>query len=112
MNLTDALPVTAGDSAEDRSDGPLKISGSLSIRTITELHRQLSAYAVQGPDLVVDLSAVQECDTAGLQLIVSLRKTAAERKQHLLFAHVSPALAETAAALGFAIVTGGDDRGL
>jgi len=79
---------------------PLKISGEQTIHTADELHKALSDALHQSPAVVVDLSGVDECDTAALQLIYSLRRSAVERKQRFEITAVSPAITETAAALG------------
>lgn len=82
---------------------PLKIMGEQTIRTADELHEALAQYLDRGLDVVVDLSEVDECDTAGLQLIYALRQSAVQRKQRFHITAVSPAITETATALGLHI---------
>jgi anti-anti-sigma regulatory factor len=86
----------------DPSDAgaPLKITGEQTIRTADELHEALAQYLDRGLDVVVDLSEVNECDAAALQLIFALRQSAVQRKQRFHITAVSPAIAGTAAALG------------
>jgi anti-anti-sigma regulatory factor len=81
----------------------LKIIGGLSIGAAGALHKALDGYLGRGSDLVLDLSAVHECDTAALQLIYSLRRTASQRKQRFDIAVVSPEIQNIATALGLAI---------
>jgi len=82
------------------NDTALKISGEQTIRTAEELHKELADYLEQSSAVLLDLSDVDECDTAALQLIYSLRQAAIERKQRFEIIAVSPAVTETAAALG------------
>ena len=82
---------------------PLKITGEQTIRTADELHKVLVEHLDRGLDVVVDLSEVDECDAAALQLFYALRQSAIQRKQRFHITAVSSAIAETAAALGLHI---------
>jgi len=77
-----------------------KLSGEWNIANSDELRERLSALVVSGVDLVLDLSAVESCDTAALQLLCSLRRTADERGLRLRFLDMPPVLVELAQALG------------
>lgn len=85
-------PVPAND--------PLKIAGDQTIGAASALHRQFAEYAGRGHDIVLDLSEVHACDTAGLQLICSLRATAAQAQRSFHIAALSPEIEEAAAAVG------------
>lgn len=85
------------------SCAPLKITGDLTIASATAQHAALAAFITRASDLALDLSEVHECDTAGLQLIYSLRKTILQRNQRLHIVAVSPEIQELAAALGLPI---------
>lgn len=117
-----ALPEPAGDILQagaagpqscSREETPLQVDGELDIRGLDELHRLFAEVLGRGPDIVVDLAGVQACDTAALQLICSLRKTAVERGQRLHVAALSPAIENIAAALGLPIqeLTGANEAG-
>ena len=82
---------------EDRS---LKLSGELTIRRADELHRLFVEAAGQEGGLVLDLSGVEQCDAAGLQLICALRKTLAGRGSSLRVSAIPAAVQLTATALG------------
>jgi anti-anti-sigma regulatory factor len=82
---------------------PLTITGAQSIRTAGELHKTLADYLNRGLAVVVDMSMLDECDTAALQLVYALRQSAVQRKQRFEVTAVSPAMIETAAALGLRI---------
>ena len=103
-----SMPATAEDSVEpvDHPGGaapPLKITGEQTIRTVDQLHKALAEHLARGPAVVVDLSEVDECDTTALQLIYALRQSAVERELRFHITAISPAIAETAAALGLRI---------
>jgi anti-anti-sigma regulatory factor len=85
------------------AESSLKITGEQTIRTADELHKTLAGHLDRGLAVVVDLSEIIECDTAALQLIYALRQSAVQRKQRFHITAVSPAIAETAAALGLHI---------
>jgi len=82
---------------------PLKITGAQTIRTADELQKMLADYRDRGPAVDVDLSEIDECDAAAVQLIYALRRSAVERKQRFQITAVSAAITETAAALGLRI---------
>ncbi len=81
-------------------DDPLKITGEQTIRTVSELHRSLAEYIGRGLAVVLDLSEVDVCDAASLQLIVALHRSAVQRNQCFRIQAASPEVTGTAAALG------------
>lgn len=97
-----AAPIKQAHDSND-AGAPLKITGEQTIRTADELQKILADYLDRGLDVGVDLSEVDECDTAALQLIYALRQSAVERQQRFQIMAVSPAITETAAALGLRI---------
>lgn len=74
--------------------GHLEIKGELTIFTAAELRRQLLEALATGRELEVDLAAVSEIDSAGLQLMVAAKREAAARQQLLHFTGHSPAVFE------------------
>jgi anti-anti-sigma regulatory factor len=99
-DITDLPPI-----AEHRlaAEVALKISGEQTIQTSGALHKTLAEYLDRGLPLVLDLSEVDECDAAALQLIYALRQSAVQREQPFRIQAASPAITETAAALGLRI---------
>lgn len=72
----------------------LTLEGELTIYHVAEARGQLAEALDQGPALQLNLSAVAELDTAGVQLLVWLKQEAHRRGRALvLFAH-SPAVVE------------------
>lgn len=49
--------------------------------------------------LQIDLSAVEACDTLGVQVLLSARRTAEVQSKSLEFVHVTPAVRRAAAAV-------------
>jgi len=97
-----AAPIKQAHDPND-AGARLKITGEQIIRTADELHKMLADYLDRGVPVGVDLSEVGQCDTAALQLIYALRRSAVERKQRFQITAVSAAITETAAALGLRI---------
>ena len=62
--------------ARDESGQVLKLAGVLEIAMAEELHTALRDFIYEAAGPVIDLSEVEACDTAALQLLCSARKTA------------------------------------
>jgi anti-sigma B factor antagonist len=58
--------------------------GQLTIYRVDELKRNLLNLLNNNDFLELDIDNINECDTAGLQLLCSLKKTFAERKKKLI----------------------------
>ena len=72
----------------------LRLEGDLTIYEVTEAKAALSAALDQHPSLQLNLSGLEELDTAGVQLLAWLKQEARRRGRTLtLFAH-SPAVVE------------------
>jgi len=93
---------------------PCKIEGEWSIRNVEALQKLLAGQLDGSADVVLDLGAVRECDTAVLQLLCAAQKTAAGRGARWRIARLSPAIEETAAAIGLSPAefagSGGEER--
>jgi anti-anti-sigma factor len=70
----------------------LELSGELTIYTAAQARQELSECLARDPDLALNLSGIEEIDTAGVQLLVWLKRTAAAQGQVLVLAHHSPAV--------------------
>lgn len=86
--------------SKDQSGRVLQISGTLEIREADELLRVLRDCLHNEAQPVIDLSGVEGCDTAALQLLCSARKTAAVAGKPLQFLGLPGAVQDAAAALG------------
>lgn len=61
-----------------------ELAGDLTIYRVAELREGLLQFASRANTVTVDLRGVAECDAAGLQLLVSLKKTAEEAGKEFL----------------------------
>lgn len=71
----------------------------LGIREVHDLRERLLAAIEAGP-VVLDASAVERADSAGVQLLISLGRSLALRGEALAYHGVSKTLAEVARTLG------------
>lgn len=112
MISSDDTRPAAGNSAsgELKIRGELKIDAELIIHSAASLRQKLLELLAQHPsgDCRIDLSAVEECDAIGLQLLISARKSAENLSSSFVIAAASPAVEEAAAAIGLPLeeVTG------
>ena len=93
-------PPTEPGKTEGGRERRITIEGEVSLRNAEEWHKVFEEAAGDGRDVVVDVAAVSACDAAGLQLLCSFRKTAAQRGVGFRVAAMAPAFEEAAAALG------------
>ena len=70
----------------------IEIKGELSIFTAAVLRQQLLDALDGETDVEVDLSAVSEMDSAGMQLMVAAKREAGVRNKSLRFTGHSPAV--------------------
>jgi len=69
--------------------GTLTLTGEVNISNATSIHAELTALLEHAPDeLVIDMSQVTELDTAGLQLLLSLRLTVENTRVHSCPVHL------------------------
>ena len=72
----------------------LRLEGELTIYSVTEARDALSAALDQQPSLQLNLAAVEELDTAGVQLLAWMKQEARRRGKALAFTGHSPAVVE------------------
>lgn len=82
--------------AADSENAPkvLHIQGELTIYQVVELKEILLTALAEPPPLDVDLSGVTEMDTAGVQLLMLVKKTAQATQHELRFMAYSPAVTQ------------------
>lgn len=76
------------------------MNGELTISTCREWRDHFVELLAAGGCMTVDLSGVDRCDTAGLQLLTSLRRSAAEQGIRLDLASAPPCVLDLANSLG------------
>jgi anti-sigma B factor antagonist len=84
----------------------IAIEGELSIYTAAEWKKRLDDLIGEGGDLDLDLGAVQELDTAGLQLLIMAKKAVSARSGQLRLSNHSHAVREVFELCGMAAFFG------
>jgi anti-anti-sigma regulatory factor len=89
--------------ANNTPDGFLKLEGALHISTADELRKALANGLAEAPELVLDLSGVEACDTASFQLLCAARRSAALMNKTVRLTAISNVMVEAGVALGLPI---------
>lgn len=89
-----AAALTMDTAREDAAPVRISVAGSMTIYEAAAQKVELLAALDSAPALELDLGAVDEADTAGLQLLLLLRREAAAGGKPVRVVSVSPALAE------------------
>jgi anti-anti-sigma regulatory factor len=80
----------------------IELAERVSIAQAADLHAALVARLAAGGNLVIDGGRVQEIDTAILQMLASLWRSARERRTSCTWLRTSDALRESARLIGLA----------
>jgi anti-anti-sigma factor len=88
------------------SSRALEVSGEFTLPTIDQWRTRLIEHLMQNPELALDLHAVNSCDTASLQLLCSVRKSALRLNKSFLITALSDELSQTITALGLSLKEG------
>ena len=96
--------VTADDSHR------LRIEGTLGIAGVSTLKAKILESLQVHPCLVLDLDTVDECDTAGVQLLVASTRLASKDGNVVRLGRCSEAVQTTAAKLGLRLTTADGDK--
>jgi anti-anti-sigma factor len=89
--------------SKDSITGILRISGALDIDAATSLREALLDCFLHQPEVTVDLTAVDVCDTAALQVLLAGQRDGESLGKTFCITAASNSVTETAAALGFSI---------
>jgi anti-anti-sigma factor len=89
-----------------RSRHVLKFEGELTIYHAAEAKLRLQEELSADPALEVDLSGIEEMDTAGAQVLLWLKREGLARGQAIPFTHHSPAVLDVIDLLNLAGVFG------
>lgn len=87
----------------DKITGVLQISGTLDIDAANGLREALLDCLLHQGEIVADISELDGCDAAGLQVLLAGRRDAMAAGKPFRFTAPSHVLAQTALALGFSI---------
>ena len=81
----------------------IKIDGAFTINEVAEIKNRFGEVFEKKKDVVLDLSEVNDCDTAGIQLIVSAKKKAVEMKTRFFIESVSERVQDAFRRIGMAL---------
>lgn len=98
------MPDPAGTTAAQPQQ--LELTGNLDIGRAGELRAPLIEALATAQELQVELSRVERVDTAGLQLLLALARSARERGVAIRWSAPSPTLVEAAKRLGLSAAFG------
>lgn len=84
----------------------VKLEARLTIAQAPALHKQLLEFIAAGRPLTIDVGAVEEVDTAALQLLLAAKQTFEARQVALHWRSSSPALQRAAGLIGLANALG------
>ena len=71
-----------------RQDGVIDISGDLTFATVTTLCQAIPDYFTNIHDVTIDLSAIKNCDSASLVLLISIIRFLGTRNKTVTFTHL------------------------
>lgn len=91
---------------DDRELCHIKIEDEMTIYTAAEHKDALTGHITDCHDIEVDLSAVSELDSAGLQLLMMLKNLAVEGERKVQFNHHSRAVVEVIELLNLVVQFG------
>jgi anti-anti-sigma factor len=86
-----------------QGDGVLRLQGDLHISDVEALRSALAGGLAAGTALVLEISGVDRCDTASLQLLCSLRRSAEKDGKDLRIFGASEAIREASSILGLSL---------
>jgi len=96
-----AQSILHGMEISRQQDGLVKVQGDLHISEVEDLRQALLTELSLGAALELDLSAVDRCDTASLQMLCSLKESATKEGKSLRLSSPSVSMQELCQTLGF-----------
>jgi anti-anti-sigma regulatory factor len=100
MSKKNTATTVSEASSADRGDSVCHLEPNLEIQSIEETRRDLLEALARALPMTVDVSRVVSIDTAGVQLLLALRSTAAKNGVGVEFCGESVALTNALAMLG------------
>lgn len=76
------------------SKNNVEIGSSLTISNIAELHSKFKKIINNSDRINIDLNNIDDCDTSGIQLLYSIKKSCLERKKEITIINPSAAINE------------------
>ncbi len=89
----------------------MQIEGTLCIPDVALLKKKILDTLESCESVVLDLSSVDDCDTAGIQLLVAASRISSERGKTILIGRYSEPVRSTATKLGVKLMTTDNEKG-
>jgi anti-sigma B factor antagonist len=93
-------------SSKHDGQSSLRLAGALTIYTVAEARNEIPDRMAKHGAQVLDLSGIEELDTAGVQLLLWLKRDLASRGSGLALVRHSPAVVEVLDQLKLTVVFG------
>ena len=61
---------------QEQHDTPLQLTGNLDVNAAAEVHRALLTHLEHSLGISLDLSQIENCDAAGVQLLIAMQRSA------------------------------------
>ena len=71
-----------------QAEGQFTLAGILSKKTATSLWAKRSQFAAKANNITIDLAAITKSDSAGLALLICLKKEALKTKTEMFFTNI------------------------
>lgn len=105
-----AMEAMTSDSNRDEDSNAINLGFELGIQSVAACKQLLEDSLASGFDVKINTAELQKIDTAGIQLLLSLKQTLRKRGQDIVWEGTSSVIDNTLAALGLAnlVVTDSD----
>ena len=85
---------------ESKNNNTIKLNGTISIYEAADIHKRILQSFTENNTVSIDLSDVDTCDAAGMQLLFSAIKAGEEKGNQIIITQASEAFQETARLIG------------
>jgi len=83
----------------------LRLEGPLTVYEVGEMREVLLVSMERDRELIVDIAGISDCDTAGVQLLISARKKTGNEKKKIFITGESEAVRKAAERIGVSMVS-------
>jgi len=100
----DVLEVENMETLNISKDDAINLGSELTIKTVAEVKNQISSLLTNDVDVVINAEEMIKIDTAGLQLLYSLKEALGETGHHIKWIGTSTVINDSAAIIGMPIL--------
>ena len=88
----------------EQIDNKVIIKGQLTIYEVEELRQTLLTVMEEYDQIKIDMQKIDDCDSLGVQLLLSAQKTAVAQGKDLELINISPPINRIMKAIGFEVI--------